>query len=348
MEDDDQFACNMKKLITVVIPAFNEQDTIPVLVEKLAYFFKQYIQYAFECIIVDDGSTDSSRSIIANLCQQYPWLYYVFLSRNFGKDMAMKAGIDQARGDAVITMDADGQHPIELIPEFIQAWEAGYEIVYAYRELSFASEHRNLRMRMQHFRSRLFYRIASRLTDLKMEQGLSDFRLFSRRVAQTITQFHDKELFLRAIFKWIGFKQKGIPYRPLQREFGQTKYTLRSLIRLSLQGITSFSVKPLNMAIYLGLTISVLSSLYIPYVIWSFMYNHPISGWASMIVTVAFFGGLQLMILGIIGIYIGKLFIQTRFHPPYIIETTNLHIHTGSGVEAASRPSTPVHTHIMK
>ncbi|PJJ76131.1 dolichol-phosphate mannosyltransferase [Thermoflavifilum aggregans] len=309
----------MEKVITLVIPAYNEEHNLPVLVKKLSDFFHQYSSYRFECIIVDDGSTDHSREVIKKLSTEYKWLYYLFLSRNFGKDIAMKAGIDHARGDAIITMDADGQHPLDLIPRFIQEWESGYDVVYAYRKE--ASDHYTY---MQRLRSRLFYVIASKLTDLDMEEGLSDFRLFSRRVAQIITQFQDKELFLRAIFKWIGFKQKGVPYQPLQREYGETKYTLRSLIRLSLQGITSFSVKPLNMAIYLGLSISILSSLYIPYVIWSFMYNHPISGWASMIVTIAFFGGLQLMILGIIGIYIGKLFIQTRFHPPYIIESTNM------------------------
>lgn len=334
----------MKKLITLVIPAFNEQDTLPVLVHKLAAFFMQYTTYDFDCIIVDDGSTDQSRAIIQQLSRQHAWLYYIFLSRNFGKDIAMKAGIDRARGDAIITMDADGQHPIDLIPEFIKAWEMGYEIVYAYRKPSEKNGSRIYRIR-----SKLFYLIASWLTDLQMEQGLSDFRLFSKRVGQIITQFQDKEIFLRAIFKWIGFKQKGIAYQPLQREYGETKYTLKSLIKLSLQGITSFSVKPLNMAIYLGLSISVLSSLYIPYVIWSFMYNHPISGWASMIVTIAFFGGLQLMILGIIGIYIGKLFIQTRFHPPYIIEGSNLPASTtDTGTKTLSELSASVHRQMIK
>ncbi|MCL6523102.1 MAG: glycosyltransferase family 2 protein [Thermoflavifilum sp.] len=309
----------MKKLITLVVPAYNEQHNLPKLIQDLAVFFRQLSRYQFECIVVDDGSTDQSREILIELSSAYPWLYYIFLSKNFGKDIAMKAGIDQARGDAVITLDADGQHPISLIPVFIEAWEQGYDIVYAYREVPIESY-----SFMQRVRSALFYSIASKLTDLHMERGLSDFRLIDRKVAQIVSTFQDKELFLRAVFKWVGFRQKAIPYMPLERLHGHTRYTLRSLIRLSLQGITLFSVKPLNMAIYLGLSISLLSSLYIPYVIWSILYNHPISGWASMIVTIAFFGGLQLMILGIIGIYIGKLFIQSRYQPPYIIQATNI------------------------
>ena len=307
----------MKKLVSIVIPAYNEADNISNIVDKVKAVFRT-LDYRYEIILVDDGSKDDTLQTIKSQALIDENVFFLEFSKNFGHQLAVKAGMDCAHGDCVISMDCDQQHPPELIPLMLEKWEEGYDVVYTVRE-----DDKRLSKRKRSSSSS-FYKILNWLSDIELEPGTADFRLLDRRVAEVFKKYNEHEPFLRGLVKWTGFKQYALNYTPAQRYSGQSKYTVKKMIRLALQGVTSFSIKPLYTAVYLGFGFSLLSLFYIPYILYSFYFGHEVSGWASLIMTVVFFGGLQLMILGIIGIYIGKMFMQTKNRPNYIIRSTNL------------------------
>ncbi|MFC4231049.1 glycosyltransferase family 2 protein [Parasediminibacterium paludis] len=307
----------MPKKISIVIPVCNEKGNIPTMVKALQEVMYP-LPYTYTITYIDDGSDDDTLDRIKIFAKQYENIFFISFSRNFGHQNALKAGFDFSDGDAVITMDGDLQHPPELIPILIEQWEQGNDIVYTIR-----NDHQEMPL-MKRKTSTLFYNILNRLSDIELESGTADFRLMDKRVVEIFRGFKEADLFWRGLVKWLGFKQVGIEYEPAERKEGKSKYTYKKMMQLALRGITSFSLKPLAIATYLGFTFSLLSLLYIPYVIYSLAFGHPISGWASMIVTIAFFGGLQLMILGIIGMYLGKLFMQSKERPHYIIKESNL------------------------
>lgn len=307
----------MPKKISIVIPVCNEKGNIPTMVNALQEVM-QALPYAYNITYIDDGSDDDTLDRIKAFAKQYDNIFFISFSRNFGHQNALKAGFDFSDGDAVITMDGDLQHPPELIPVLIAQWEQGNDIVYTIR-----NDHQEMPL-MKRKTSTLFYNILNRLSDIELESGTADFRLMDKRVVEIFRNFKEADLFWRGLVKWLGFKQIGIEYEPAERKEGKSKYTYKKMMQLALRGITSFSLKPLAIATYLGFTFSLLALFYIPYVIFSLAFGHPISGWASMIVTIAFFGGLQLMILGIIGMYLGKLFMQSKERPHYIIKESNL------------------------
>jgi dolichol-phosphate mannosyltransferase len=215
-------------------------------------------------------------------------------------------------------MDGDLQHPPSLIPELIQQWEAGNDIVYTIR-----NDHKEISLWKKRT-SRIFYDVINNLSDIEIEPGTADFRLMDKKTVDVFRSFHETDLFLRGLIKWMGFSQIGIEYTSRLRQSGATKYSIKKMIRFALQGITSFSTKPLYIAAYLGLFFSLCSLIYIPYIIYAYTFGHSVSGWGSLIATIAFFGGLQLMILGIVGIYIGKIYMQGKNRPHYIVKETNL------------------------
>lgn len=308
---------NNHKKVSVVLPAFNEQGNIPVIAKKLEEVLTD-IGYDYEIIFVNDGSKDSTQEVLTSVTASNNKIHFIELSRNFGHQNALKAGMDMAGGDCVISMDCDMQHPPELIADFIKKWEEGYEVVYSLRKESkkLTGFKRNT--------SKLFYSVINNMSDIELEQGSADFRLLDRKVVNVFCNFSENEPFIRGLIKWLGFKQYAIEYSPADRFSGESQYTFKRMIKFALQGITSFSIRPLYTAIYLGFIFSLLSVLYIPYVIYAFYSGQEVTGWASMIMTTVFFGGLQLMILGIIGIYIGKLFMQSKQRPNYIIRNTTL------------------------
>lgn len=307
----------MSKKISIVIPVCNEKGNIPTMVNALQEVMAP-LPYTYSITYVDDGSDDDTLDRIKGFVKQFDNIFFISFSRNFGHQNALKAGFDFSDGDAVITMDGDLQHPPELIPVLIEEWEKGNDIVYTIR-----NDHQDMPM-MKRKTSTLFYNILNRLSDIELESGTADFRLMDKKVVEIFRNFKEADLFWRGLVKWLGFKQLGIEYQPAERKEGKSKYTYKKMMQLALRGITSFSLKPLAIATYLGFSFSLLALFYIPYVIFSLSFGHPISGWASMIVTIAFFGGLQLMILGIIGMYLGKLFMQSKERPHYIIKETNL------------------------
>lgn len=305
------------KLISIVIPAFNETENIPRIVDAIDKLFRT-IPHNYEIILVADGCTDNTMETIEKLTETNKQVYFIELSRNFGHQLALKAGLDHANGDCVISMDCDLQHPPEIIPELLAKWELGYEVVYTIRQ-----EDKKLPLGKR-ITSNLFYKTINSLSDVEIETGSADFRLLDKNVVSVIKNFHENEPFLRGLVKWVGFRNTSIPYYPNERYSGKSKYSLKKMIRFALQGVTSFSVRPLYGAIYLGFIFSMLSVMYLPYVLYAFHSGKEVSGWASIIMTIVFFGGLKLIILGIIGIYVGKMFMQVKNRPNYIIRSTNL------------------------
>lgn len=307
----------MERLVSVVIPAHNEEENIVVIVDRIEKVFNE-LHYNFEILVVDDGGTDKTLHIIEGLAKIKDNFFYIELSRNFGHQPALKAGLDYAKGDCVISLDADLQHPPELFKQMLEKWEEGYDIVYTRRE-----DDKRLSIKKRKA-SKYFYKLLNSLSDIEIEPGTADFRLLDRTAVEAFKTFSEDDPFVRGLIKWIGFKQYAIDYVPEQRFAGVSKYNLGRMMRLAIQGVTSFSVKPLHTAAYLGFFFSFSSLLYIPYILYAFYTKQEVSGWASLIITVAFFGGLQLIILGIIGIYIGKMFMQTKNRPNYIIRSTNI------------------------
>ena len=307
----------MNKLVSIIIPAFNEAENIPVICSEIISIFKG-LTYNYEIILVADGCTDNTLDVINELVTSNKHILYIEFSRNFGHQLALKAGLDHTSGDCAISLDCDMQHPPELIPSLLTKWEEGYEVVYTIRK-----EDKNLPL-LKRITSKLFYKTLNSLSNVELETGSADFRLIDKKVVIVIRNFLETEPFLRGLFKWIGFRQYAIEYEPTPRFSGKSKYNVKKMAGFALQGVTSFSVKPLYGAIYLGFTFSLLSIIYIPYVLYAIYTGKEVSGWASTIMTVVFFGGLQLIILGIIGIYIGKMFIQSKHRPNYIIRSTNI------------------------
>jgi len=309
----------MKKKLSIIIPAYNEEKNISFLVSELMRSLNS-TGYDFEFIFVNDGSKDHTLNEIKIQAELHSNVFYIDLSRNFGKDYALKAGIDIASGDAIITMDADLQHPPHLLPRMLELWEEGYDIVYTYREE--ANPHVK---GYQKLASNLFYKGINAISDITLENGISDFRLLDQKVVNELKQIDEYEIFFRGLVKWVGFLQIGIPYTPAKRHTGEASYSFFKLAKLAISSIMAFSVRPLYIATGLGLFFSFSALLYIPYILISYFAGYDaLSGWASLIATVAFFGGLQLLVLGIIGSYLGKIFLQTKHRPNYIIRSTNL------------------------
>jgi dolichol-phosphate mannosyltransferase len=264
---------------------------------------------------VDDGSKDETLEEIKVLWKQNSNIDFISFSRNFGHQQAIKAGIDHADADAVITMDADLQHPPELIPEFIKFWEQGFDVINS----------RNSYIKNQSLfkkiTSKSFYALLNLLSYVKIESGTADFRLIDKKVLKQLRKLNEQNLFLRGTIPWLGFKQFTIEYSPDERKFGQTKYTLQKMFSLAVAGITSFSIKPLRISIIFGLILSVLAIVYMMYALYIGLFtDKAIEGWTSVIVSVLFIGGLQLLMLGIIGEYLGKLFLENKKRPTYIID----------------------------
>lgn len=308
----------MKK-IDIVVPCYNESENIRPLYQAIKdVFTKELPDYDFNLLLVNDGSHDSSLLVLQQLAKEDNRVKYLSFSRNFGHQLAVKAGLDHAFAPAVISMDADLQHPPALIPTLIRKWEEGAQVVATLRTYSEEISKKKRKSSQQ------FYKLLNLLSDIEIKEGSADFRLLDQAVVEVIRHMRENEPFLRGMVPWVGFTQVYVPYTAQARYAGETKYTIKKMFQLALSGVTSFSVKPLYFAVFLGFFFSLLSVLYVPYVIYSFLNGSEISGWASLIMTIVFFGGLQLIILGIIGVYIGKIFTQTKERPAYIIQEKHL------------------------
>ncbi len=307
----------MNKKVSIIIPVYNEVSNLTIMLEAINSAL-QPLPYHYNIIFVDDGSDDDSLQFIKQLATVHTEVNYLSFSRNFGHQNALKAGFDMSTADAVISMDGDMQHPPTLLPKLLSLWEAGNDVVYTIRK-----EDKKLPI-LKRATSNFFYNIINRLSTIDLEKGTADFRLLDKKVVDVLREIKEYDLFWRGLVKWLGFKQVSVEYIPAERASGVSKYSYRKMMEFAIKGITSFSTKPLTIAIYLGFVSALVAIFYIPYALISYYSGNSISGWSSVIVTIAFFGGLQLMILGIIGTYLGKLFMQSKQRPHYIINESKL------------------------
>lgn len=299
--------------ISIVVPCFNEEDNIIPLTEILLKTLKKYNDY--EIIFVDDGSYDKTLKKIKEIRNKNKKIKIISFSRNFGHQNAIKAGFDYSTGDCVISLDSDLQHPPGLIDEMIEKWQQGYQVVYAVR-----NNFKSLGF-FKRTTSKLFYKIINSISDIKMTYNAADFRLIDREVVNAIKQFKENYLYIRGIVSWVGFKQTTIKYKQEKRFSGESKYSLKKMIKFALSGITSFSIKPLKLSLILGFIISFFSFLYGLYALYiAFFTDRAITGWTSVIVSVLFIGGIQLFMIGVLGEYLGKLFMENKRRPNYIIK----------------------------
>lgn len=301
--------------VSVIIPSYNEENNIKPLFDAIS---KNTKEYNVELIFIDDGSSDKTLENIKNLASQSIDIRYISFTRNFGHQNALKAGYDFATGDCIISMDGDMQHPPELIPEMIRLWQQGYKIVSTKRK------HTKSLSFFKRITSRLYYKILNFFSEIKIENGSSDFRLLDKKVVQELKNFNENYLFFRGLIPWLGFSQIQLEYIESQRFSGKTKYSFSKMLHFASDGITSFSVKPLKISIYLGFIIAFIAFLYILYAIYiSVFTNNAITGWTSTITSVLFIGGIQLIMIGILGNYLGKLFMENKKRPNYIIKEKN-------------------------
>jgi dolichol-phosphate mannosyltransferase len=307
----------MQNKLEIILPAHNEEANIRLIYDEIVNALAS-TNYLYTILFVDDGSTDKTLDQIKELTKLDKKVKYIQFSRNFGHQNAIKAGLDATLADVIVMMDCDLQHPPNLIKELLSHYEQGYDIVRTHR---MENESAGFIKRKT---SNLFYKFLNQLSDITLEQGSADFRLISGKAIEQLKSFNEFDLFYRGLIKWMGFKQISLEYQPEQRINGQTKYTLKKMVSFGLKGFTSFSTKPLYFAAYLGFIFSSLSTLSIPYIIHAFYTGTQVPGWASVIAAVVFLGGLNLMILGIIGIYLSKLFNQSKNRPHYIIKESNV------------------------
>jgi len=308
-----------KPEISIVIPTYCEEGNISELYSQLESELKKVEIHSFEIIYVNDGSHDNSLTKIKELTVRDNRVKFIHFSRNFGHQNALRAGLDFAQGAAVISMDADLQHPPELIATLIEHWRSGNKVVYTKRkdtsDLSFFKK----------LTSKMFYKLVNYLSETKLEEGTADFRLLDRSVVEALKNFNENNLFYRGIIPGLGFKQHGVEYIPNERFSGNTKYTFSKMVRFALTGITSSSAKPLYFSIYLGAFLALCSFFYALYAIYvSLFTTEAVAGWTSTIASILFIGGIQLMMLGIVGVYLGKLFSESKKRPNYIIEESNI------------------------
>ena len=308
-----------KKIISILIPAYNEQEVLPQLFKRLDTLANKNKKYDWEFFFVNDGSRDKTMEIIKEKATSDKRISYLNLSRNFGKEIAMIAGIDNISGDALVIIDADLQDPPELIPEMIKLWEEGYDDVYARRKS------REGETWFKKFTSEAYYRLLRSSTKIPIQVDTGDFRLLSKRCILALREFRESQRNTKAIFSWIGYRKKEIMYDRDARAAGSTKWNYMKLTDLAIDGITSFTTAPLRIAAICGMFVSFVAFLYIIYLLVRPLFGVPTGdGYSSILAVILFLGGIQLISLGIIGEYIGRIFNEVKKRPLYLIE--DLHI----------------------
>ena len=301
-------------IYSIIAPIFNESGNIPDLYSRVRDVLDS-TGVSWELILIDDGSTDDSADLIRSYAIQDDRVRPVIFARNFGHQIAVTAGFDYCRGDAVVIIDSDLQDPPELILDLITKWKEGYEVVYAVRE------EREGEGWFKLITAALFYRMISSITDVNIPMDAGDFRLLDRKVVDVLHQMREKHRFLRGMSSWVGFRQTGVPYRRVARQVGETKYPFRKMFRLAINAVTSFSYFPLQLATYIGFIASGIRILSIPVVIAIRLWGTetPLLGQTTTLIAVLFLGGVQLISLGILGEYIGRLYDEAKGRPLYIV-----------------------------
>lgn len=307
-----------KKLITILVPAYNEEDVLYMLYERLTKIMNTLPNYDFEVLLINDGSKDNTLNIMKELRNHDNRFCYLNLSRNYGKETAMIAGLDYTKGDAVIIIDADLQDPPELIPQMVEYWEQGYDDVYAKRKS------RKGETWLKKFTSKMYYKTLQSVTKIEIQKDTGDFRLLDRRCVEALKQIRESQRYTKGLFSWIGYNKKEILYDRDPRAAGKTKWNYKKLIDLSIDGITSFTTAPLRWSAFIGLLVSLAGFIYMMVIIIkTLLYGVDVPGYASTMVVMLFLGGIQLIFLGIIGEYLGRAFYETKHRPIYFVDTYN-------------------------
>ena len=305
--------------LSVVIPFYNEENMIQKMYDELVKEINQITKAEFEIIFINDGSKDRTFERMLAIAAGDSRVKYISFSRNFGKEAGTIAGLEYATGEAVILMDGDLQHPPAMLPQMIEAYEQGYDVVSARRTRTGEKRHRT-------FLAKHFYKLANKMMDIELMDGVSEFRLFSRKVVNAIISMQEYNRFSKGIFAWIGFNEKVIEYENQVRTVGETKYSLKFSLNYAIQGILSFNDKPLRMCINFGLFCLLISLVY---VLWTFIQylvepNSLVSGYFTTIFSVVLFGGIQLISIGVLGEYIGKIYYEVKKRPHYLVDQTNI------------------------
>ncbi len=301
---------------SVVVPLFNEEEVLEETYKRLTAVMRQTNE-SYELVFVNDGSRDRTAEIAAELCRQDECVRFIQFSRNFGHQIAISAGMDYAAGQAIIVIDADLQDPPEVILEMIQEWKNGYDVVYGKRLV------RKGETFFKKATASMFYRLLRKMTSVEIPVDTGDFRLIDRKVCDVLKGLTEKNRFVRGLVSWAGFRQKSVEYVREERWAGETKYPLRKMIRFALDGITSFSHKPLKVASYLGLSLSFFSFIYLLIVLYQKVFTSTtITGWSSILAVNLFFNGIILVILGVMGEYIGRVYDEAKGRPLYIVSET--------------------------
>jgi glycosyltransferase involved in cell wall biosynthesis len=299
--------------LSVVIPLYNEESNIPALLEQLEYQLK-FLQYSYEIILVDDGSNDKTWQVLHGMAEENNNIKAIKLARNFGHQHALLAGLSRAEGQAIISMDGDLQHPPSLIPKMVDSYKQGNLVVNTFRDdVEVASFFKRKT-------SSIFYKFFSFLTDVKVDTGLSDFRLIDRTVLLELLQLKDVDLFLRGAVEWLGFKSVTLPYKANKRFSGASKYTLSTMLKFARGSIVSFSTKPLVLGIWIGSVTSFLAFVEIIYILIQVAYGETVPGWASTVSIISFLFGVLFIVLGIIGIYLARIHTALQNRPRFIIQ----------------------------
>lgn len=307
-----------KKLVTILVPAYNEEEVLHMLYERLRTLMDDTTAYDFEVLLVNDGSKDKTLQIMQELREKDKRINYLNLSRNFGKETAMIAGLDYCKGDAVIIIDADLQDPPELIPEMLQYWEEGYDDVYAKRKS------REGESFLKKFTSKMYYKVLQAFTKIEIQKDTGDFRLLDRRCVEALKSMRESQRYTKGLFSWIGYNKKEILYDRDQRAAGKTKWNYGKLINLSIDGITSFTTSPLRWAAIIGVLVSLIGFIYMIFIIVKTIVSGiDVPGYASTMVVILFLGGIQLIFLGVIGEYLGRAFNEGKHRPLYFVERYN-------------------------
>lgn len=307
----------MKK-ISIIIPAYNEEEALPALMERITKFADDTKDYDFEFLFVNDGSKDRTIELIKEYREKDKRVCYVDFARNFGKETAMKAGIDYATGDAVVFLDADLQDPPEVITEMIKYWEEGYDDVYAQRNS------RKGETWMKKFTSKMYYKVLQDLTNVPIQKDTGDFRLLDRRCVNALKVMKESQRNSKSMFSWIGYKKKAIFYDRDPRVAGKTKWNYSKLINLAIDGITSFTTSPLRISTFIAIPTFLILFVYFIYVIAkSFILHQPIQAFQATILLILFFSGIQIMLFGIVGEYLGRIFNETKNRPLYLVNEYN-------------------------
>jgi polyisoprenyl-phosphate glycosyltransferase len=304
--------------LSVVIPIYNEQESIPELYTRLRASVLQ-VTDDYEMVFVNDGSADHSLYLLMELSRNDERVFYINFSRNFGHQIAVTAGLDRCRGQAVVIIDADLQDPPELIVEMYKKYKEGFEVVYAKRA------HRKGESWFKLFTAKLFYRILEKMTSIKIPVDTGDFRLIDKKIVDYLRIMPEQNKFLRGQIAWIGFRQTSVEYNRDERKYGQTGYPFKKMLRFALDGITSFSDRPLALVTQTGIAVFLLSFIEILHQLYGhYVLKTTITGWTSLIVAIMFFGGIQLISIGVIGLYISRMNKNINNRPLYIVEDTNL------------------------